>query len=452
MHSLNISFAKIEKQTSCNSAFEGTNVGGADIAWVLTSTALVMLMTPALAFFYGGLVRRKNLVSTLVQCIIIFAVVSLVWFFWGYSLVYGPSIGGVVGNLSLFGLNNVTISNVSTYAPAIPEALFFAFQLKFAAITPALIIGACAERIRFKSLLIFVVLWSTFIYCPIAHWVWNANGWLHVLGAVDFAGGIVVHIAAGLSALAAALVVGRRKGCIYWKDQLKALDQKGQGKPVPMGTEFKPTNIPYVILGAGILWFGWFGFNGGSALAADNLAVSAVVVTNLAAAAAAVSWMLMDWVLKGKPSAIGIAVGAVCGLAAITAASGYVNFFAAVIIGLAAGIISNLVANWRAGRSRIDDTLDVFACHGIGGMIGAISVGLFATTLVNPSVQGLLYGNIAQLGVQGLAVVVVSAFAFGGSYLLLRLVDVFSPLRVSAKEEEDGLDLSQHGEEAYHLD
>ena len=452
MHSLNISFAKIEKQTSCNSAFEGTNVGGADIAWVLTSTALVMLMTPALAFFYGGLVRRKNLVSTLVQCIIIFAVVSLVWFFWGYSLVYGPSIGGVIGNLSLFGLNNVTISNVSTYAPAIPEALFFAFQLKFAAITPALIIGACAERIRFKSLLIFVVVWSTFIYCPIAHWVWNANGWLHVLGAVDFAGGIVVHIAAGLSALAAALVVGRRKGCIYWKDQLKALDQKGQGKPVPMGTEFKPTNIPYVILGAGILWFGWFGFNGGSALAADNLAVSAVVVTNLAAAAAAVSWMLMDWVLKGKPSAIGIAVGAVCGLAAITAASGYVNFFAAVIIGLAAGIISNLVANWRAGRSRIDDTLDVFACHGIGGMIGAISVGLFATTLVNPSVQGLLYGNIAQLGVQGLAVVVVSAFAFGGSYLLLRLVDVFSPLRVSAKEEEDGLDLSQHGEEAYHLD
>jgi len=452
MHSLNISFAKIEKQTTCNSAFEGTNVGGADIAWVLTSTALVMLMTPALAFFYGGLVRRKNLVSTLVQCIIIFAVVSLVWFFWGYSLVYGPSIGGVIGNLSLFGLNNVTISNVSTYAPAIPEALFFAFQLKFAAITPALIIGACAERIRFKSLLIFVVVWSTFIYCPIAHWVWNANGWLHVLGAVDFAGGIVVHIAAGLSALAAALVVGRRKGCIYWKDQLKALDQKGQGKPVPMGTEFKPTNIPYVILGAGILWFGWFGFNGGSALAADNLAVSAVVVTNLAAAAAAVSWMLMDWVLKGKPSAIGIAVGAVCGLAAITAASGYVNFFAAVIIGLAAGIISNLVANWRAGRSRIDDTLDVFACHGIGGMIGAISVGLFATTLVNPSVQGLLYGNIAQLGVQGLAVVVVSAFAFGGSYLLLRLVDVFSPLRVSAKEEEDGLDLSQHGEEAYHLD
>ncbi|MGD0450454.1 MAG: ammonium transporter [Candidatus Bathyarchaeia archaeon] len=429
-------------------------MGAADIAWVLTSTALVMLMVPALAFFYGGLVRRKNLVSTLVQCIIIFAVVSLVWFFWGYSFVYGKSIGGIIGfSPNLFGLNGLTINTINTsYAPDIPEILFFAFQLKFAAITPALIIGACAERIRFKSLLIFVVLWSTLIYSPIAHWVWNANGWLHVLGAFDFAGGIVVHIAAGLSALAAALVVGRRKGCVYWKDQLKALDQKGAGKPSSSAAEFKPTNIPYVILGAGLLWFGWFGFNGGSALAADNLAASAVVCTNLAAAAAAVSWMLMDWVIKGKPSAIGIAVGSVCGLAAITAASGYVSFMAAVIIGLVAGVVSNLVANWRAGRSRIDDTLDVFACHGIGGMIGAIAVGLFATALVNPNVNGLFYGHPAQLGIQALAVVVVSAFAFVGSYLLLRLVDLFSPLRVSPKEEEDGLDLSQHGEEAYHFE
>jgi Amt family ammonium transporter len=411
-----------------------------------------MLMTPALAFFYGGLVRRKNLVSTLVQCIAIFAVVSLVWFFWGYSLVFGPSVNGVIGNLSLAGLNGITINQInSTYAPTIPEILFFAFQLKFAAITPALIIGACAERIRFKSLLIFVVLWSTLIYSPIAHWMWNVNGWLHVLGAWDFAGGIVVHIAAGLSALAAALIVGRRKGCVYWKDQMKALDRKGSSL-TPMGTEFKPTNIPYVILGAGLLWFGWFGFNGGSALGADSIAVSAVVATNLAAAAAAVSWMILDWVIKGKPSAIGISVGAVCGMAAVTAAAGYVNFTAAVIIGLAAGIISNLVANWRAGRSRIDDTLDVFACHGIGGIIGAVSVGLFATAAVNPTVQGLFYGNPAQLGIQVLAVLVVSAFAFVGSYLLLRLVDVFSPLRVSQKEEDEGLDLSQHGEEAYHLE
>jgi Amt family ammonium transporter len=375
-----------------------------------------------------------------------------VWYFWGYSLVFGPSVGGVIGNLSLAGLNGIGINTVnSAYASTIPEILFFAFQLKFAAITPALIIGACAERIRFKSLLIFVVLWSTLIYSPIAHWMWNVSGWLHVLGAWDFAGGIVVHVAAGLSALAAALIVGRRKGCVYWKDQLKALDRKEPGAP-PMGTEFKPTNIPYVILGAGILWFGWFGFNGGSALAADSIAVSAVVATNLAAAAAAVSWMVLDWVIKGKPSAIGISVGAVCGMAAVTAASGYINFTAAVIIGLAAGMISNLVANWRAGRSRIDDTLDVFACHGIGGIIGAVSVGLFATVAVNPAVQGLFYGNPAQLGIQALAVVVVSAFAFGGSYLLLRLVDVFSPLRVSPKEEDEGLDLSQHGEEAYQLE
>ncbi len=446
MYSLNI----CKTTQRVNNAFTGKPmaVNYADIAWLLMSTALVMLMTPALAFFYGGLVRRKNLVSTLVQCIIIFAVVSLVWFFWGYSLVFGPSIGGVIGNLSLFGLHGITINTTTPYAPNIPEILFFAFQLKFAAITPALIIGACAERIRFKSLLIFVILWYTLIYSPIAHWMWNSQGWLHVLGAWDFAGGIVVHIAAGLSALAAALILGRRQGCVYWKDQLKALNRQ-EAKTPPMGTEFKPTNIPYVILGAGLLWFGWFGFNGGSALAADSIAVSAVVATNLAAAASAVSWMLLDWVLKGKPSAIGISVGAVCGMATVTAAAGYIDFTSAVIIGLAAGIISNLVANWRAGRSRIDDTLDVFACHGVGGIVGALAVGLFATAAVNPAVQGLFFGNPAQLAIQALAVVVVAAFAFVGSYLLLRLVDVFSPLRVSPKEEDEGLDLSQHGEEAY---
>lgn len=424
----------------------------ADIAWVLMSTALVMLMTPALSFFYGGLVRKKNLVSTLVQCLIIFAVVSLIWFGWGYSMVFSHSFHGLIGDLSLFGLNNMNINSVnSAYAPAIPEVLFFAFQLKFAAITPALIIGACAERVRFKSLLIFVILWSTFIYTPIAHWVWNTDGWLNNLGAWDFAGGIVVHVSAGMSALAAALIVGRRKGCVYWKDQLKTLNKASAEAP-SMGTEFKPTNIPYVILGAGLLWFGWFGFNGGSALAADSIAISAVICTNLAAAAAAVSWMIIEWLIKGKPSAIGISVGAVCGMAAVTAAAGYINFQEAVIIGIAAGSISILVANWRAGRSRIDDTLDVFACHGVGGIIGAISVGLFATAAVNPAVSGLFFGNPAQLGIQALAVIVVAAFAFFGSYALLKVVDHFSPLRVSAEEEDAGLDLSQHGEEAYHLD
>jgi len=425
---------------------EELKITAGDIAWVSTATALVMLMTPALGFFYAGLVRRKNLVSTLVQCLIIFAIVSVVWTLWGYSLVFGPSVHGVIGDLSLFGLNNIGIHTVTPLAPDIPELLFFAFQLKVAAITPALIIGACAERIRFRSLLIFIVLWSTFIYSPIAHWVWNPDGWLRALGAIDFAGGIVIHSAAGLSALAAALVIGRRKGCIYWKDHLKSLDKKQDN-----GSEIKPSNIPYVILGAALLWFGWFGFNAGSALAANDLAVSTLVVTNLAAAAAAVSWMLVDWARKGKPSAIGISVGAVCGLVAITPASGYVNVITALIIGLVAGVLSNLVANWRAGRTRIDDSLDVFACHGVSGIWGSIATGLFATTMIN-NVNGLFYGNAGQLVAQVVAVLVVIPFSFFGSYLLLKLINVFSPLRVSSEEENKGLDLSQHGEQAYHLE
>ena len=418
-----------------------------DISWVTTATALVMLMTPALGFFYAGLVRKKNLVSTLIQCLVIFAVVSIVWALWGYSLVFGPSVGGVIGNLSLVGLNNLSISHVNqALAPAVPELLFFAFQLKFAAITPALIIGACAERIKFRSLLIFIVLWSTLIYAPIAHWVWNPDGWLRGLGAIDFAGGIVVHISAGLSALAAALVLGKRRGCVFWKDELKSLDKKGDG-----GGESKPSNIPYVILGAGLLWFGWFGFNGGSALAANDLAVSAIVTTNLAAAAAAVSWMVLDWLRKGKPSAVGISIGAVVGLVAITPAAGYVTVTAALIIGMSAGLISNLVASWRLARTRIDDTLDVFACHGVGGIWGSIVTGLFAAGAVN-GVNGLLYGNAGQLFSQLLAVGVVAPFAFFGSYALLKVINVFSPLRVSPEEEDTGLDISQHGEEAYNLE
>lgn len=419
-----------------------------DIAWVLTSTALVMLMTPALGFFYGGLVRKKNLVSTIVQCFAIFAVISIIWALYGYALVFGESIGGVIGfSPSLFAMNNLAIGTVNPLlAPEIPELLFFAFQLKFAAITPALIIGACAERIRFKSLLIFMILWSTLIYMPIAHWVWNPDGWLRALGAIDFAGGIVVHISAGISALAAALIVGRRKGCaIPWKQHMQALDHKDHA------TEFKPTNIPYVLLGAALLWFGWFGFNSGSALAANDLAVQALVTTNIAAAGAAVSWMIGDWVRKGKPSAVGIAVGAVVGLVAITPAAGYVSVSSALIIGLAAGIISNLVANWRAGRSRIDDSLDVFACHGVGGLWGSIAVGLFASASIN-GVNGLFFGNPEQFVAQLIAIAVVVPFSFFGSYALLKVVNKFSPLRVCAEAEDAGLDLSEHGEEAYQLD
>jgi Amt family ammonium transporter len=409
-----------------------------DIAWISTATALVMLMTPALGFFYAGLVRKKNLVSTLVQCLIIFAVVSLVWALWGYSMTFGPSIGGFIGDLSLIGLNNIGINSISPYALQIPQLLHFAFQLKFAAITPALIIGACAERIKFRSLLIFIVLWSTFIYSPIAHWTWNTDGWLYAIGAIDFAGGIVVHIAAGFSALAAALVLGRRKQC--------PTDTNGMSN----GGGNKPSNIPYVILGASLLWFGWFGFNAGSALEANALSVSALVVTNLAAAAAAVSWMLLDWMTKGKPSAVGISIGAVCGLVAITPASGYVNVTSSIIIGLAAGIFSNIIANWRLGRTKIDDTLDVFACHGISGVWGSIATGLFATTMIN-NVNGWFYGNFGQLVSQIIAVIAVAAYAFFGSYILLKLINIFSPLRVSPEEEDKGLDISQHGEEAYDL-
>lgn len=409
-----------------------------DIAWISTATALVMLMTPALGFFYAGLVRKKNLVSTLVQCLIIFAVSSLVWTFWGYSLTFGPSINGIIGDLSLLGLNGIGINTISSYSSKIPEFLFFAFQLKFAAITPALIIGAFAERIKFRSLLIFTVLWSTFIYSPVAHWVWNANGWLNFLGAVDFAGGIVIHVTAGFSALAAALVIGRRKIL------------KNQPNNSCNGSAPKACNIPYVILGASLLWFGWFGFNAGSALEASAISVSALVATNLAAAAAATSWMIVDWLTKGKPSAVGISVGAVCGLVAVTPASGFVTVTSAIIIGLAAGVVSNLVANWRLAKTRIDDSLDVFACHGISGLWGSIATGLFATTMVN-NVDGLFYGNPSLLIAQVLSVLFVAAFSFFGTLLLLKIINVFSPLRVSPEEEDTGLDITQHGEEAYDL-
>jgi Amt family ammonium transporter len=356
--------------------------------------------------------------------------VSLVWTFWGYSLAFGPSIGGYIGNLDKVLLNNVGVmAPLATQfgAPGITELLYYAFQLMFAAITPALIVGAFAERIRFRSLLIFVVLWSTLIYSPVAHWVWNPSGWIKNLGAIDFAGGTVVHITAGLAALAAAIVLGPR------------LNREK--------TEAKPSNVPFVILGAALLWFGWFGFNAGSALSANALAVSAFVVTNLSAAAATVSWMVMDTIRKGKPSATGIAIGAVCGLVAITPASGFVTPASAIIIGLVAGVLSNLVSAWRA-RTRLDDTLDVFGCHGVSGIWGSIATGLFATTAVNPGgANGLFYGNAGQLLVQTEAVLAVAAFAFIGSFALLKIVNYFSKLRVTPEEEEKGLDLSQTGEE-----
>jgi Amt family ammonium transporter len=400
-----------------------------DIAWMIVATGLVMIMTPALGFFYGGLVRKKNLVSTLVQCLAIFALVSLIWALWGYGLALGPSTFGIIGSLDYIGLNNVGLAPNPNYSNTIPELLYFAFQLKFAAITPALIIGAFAERIRFKALLIYVVLWTTFIYAPIAHWNWAVGGWLRDMGVIDFAGGLVVHTAAAVSAVAGALVLGRRNGL-----------HKENGRP---------NNIPYVILGASILWFGWFGFNAGSALAANGLAVNALVVTNLAAAAAGMSWMTVDWFRKGKPSGVGLSVGAVCGLVAITPASGYVGPMPAITIGLVAGVLCNYAATWRA-RTTLDDALDVFACHGMGGIWGTIATGLFASSVINPSgPNGLLYGNPEFVLVQIFAVLVVAAFGFSGSYILLKVISFFTPLRVSPREEDEGLDMSQHGEEAY---
>jgi ammonium transporter, Amt family len=386
-----------------------------------------MLMTPAVGFFYGGLVRRKNLISTIVQTLTIFAVVSLVWALWGYSESFAPSVNGIIGDLSKVGLNGVGFTPLGNQV--IPELEYFAFQLKFAAITPALIIGAFAERIRFKALLIFTVAWVTFIYAPIAHWVWASGGWLQSLGVEDFAGGLVVHISAGVSALAAAIVLGRRTG-------------------IAKSDEVRPNNVPFVILGAAMLWFGWFGFNGGSALAANEIAVQALVNTNLAAAAAAVTWMLVDWSRKGKPSAVGISIGAVAGLVAITPAAGYVAAGPAMFIGLGAGIVSNFVSNWRASRNIFDDSLDVFACHGAGSMWGVVATGIFASAAIS-GVNGALNGNPGFLGIEVFAIVVVAAFSFVGTYFLLKIINFITPLRVTAQEEETGLDMSQHGEEAY---
>jgi Amt family ammonium transporter len=400
-----------------------------DIAWVITATALVMIMTPALGFFYGGLVRRKNLVATIVQCLMIFSVVSLVWALWGYTMTFGPIWNGFIGNYSKLGLNGVGALPNPAYSNTIPELLYFAFQLKFAAITPALIIGAFAGRVRLKSLLIFIVLWTTFIYVPIAAWIWNPGGWLHAVGVVDFAGGLVVHTSAGVSAVAAALVIG--------------------GRSEVERRENRPNNVPYVILGTALLWFGWFGFNAGSALAADAVAVNALVVTNLAAAAAGVAWMLVDWVSRGRPSAVGMAVGSVCGLAAVTPASGYVGPAGSILIGIVAGVLCNFIANWRA-RTTLDDSLDVFACHGAGGMWGTIATGLFASRVINSAgPNGLFFGNPHQALVQLFGVAVVATFAFVGSYVLLRVINVFSPLRVRPADENTGLDIAEFGEEAY---
>ena len=402
-----------------------------DTAWILASAALVMVMTPALGFFYGGMVRKKNALSTINWSFIIVALISVQWVLWGYSLAFGPDKGHIIGNLSWFGLNGVGQEPNADYAATIPHLAFMIFQAMFAVITPALITGAFAERMKFSSFLVFILIWATVVYDPVAHWIWGVGGWLRNLGAIDFAGGTVVHIASGVAALAAAMAMGRRQG--YGKEPME------------------PHNITMVVLGAGLLWFGWFGFNAGSALGSNGLATSAFVVTNTAAGAAALTWMIMSWLFTGKTSILGIASGAVVGLVAITPASGYVTPLASIAIGIGAGVFCFLAVRMRS-RSRLDDSLDVWGCHGVGGTWGALATGLFASKAVNPAgADGLFYGNPVQLWYQFIAVAVVWAFSFSFTWIILKVIDVTMGLRVKDHEEEMGLDLSQHGEAAYRI-
>jgi Amt family ammonium transporter len=398
-----------------------------DTAWILISTALVILMTPAVGFFYGGMVRKKSILSTIMMCFAALFLISIQWVLIGYTLAFGPTKGGLIGGLNWLGLLGVGQAPNVDYAATIPALCFMMFQAAFAIITPSLIVGAFVERIKFASFLIFTGLWATLVYDPVAHWVWGVGGWLRVMGALDFAGGTVVHVTAGFSALAIALVIGKRIG--YGKDNME------------------PSNIPLVVLGAVLLWFGWFGFNGGSALAANGLAVSAVVVTNTAAAAAALMWMLLSW-LHRRPSVLGVATGAVVGLVAITPASGFVGPLSAIAIGGIASVISYYMIVLRM-HFRIDESLDAFACHGMGGAWGAIATGIFANKAINPAgANGLLFGNPGLVGTQLLAVAVTAAFAFTVTYVLATLIDLLVGLRVTENEELVGLDISQHAETA----
>lgn len=400
-----------------------------DTAWMLAATALVLVMiVPGLALFYGGLVRSKNVLSTVMHSFIVLCLVSVIWVLFGYSLAFGPDRGGVIGSLDWAGLSGVGAQPYPLYGATIPHGAFMLFQMMLAALTPALITGAFAERIRFGAVLLFTVLWSIFIYAPLAHWIWG-GGWLGKMGSLDFAGGAVVHISAGASALACALVVGRRRG---WR------------------TDYMPPhNLPFVLLGTGLLWFGWFGFNGGSARGANGVAMGALIATQVAAAASALAWMVVEWMHRGKPTVLGVASGAVAGLAAVTGAAGYIGPIGAMSIGMMAGILCYFAIVWK-GRIGYDDALDVVGIHGIGGIIGVLATGLMASKGLNPAAaDGLFFGNPAQIGVQGVMVFAVALYAFVGTYVILKLVDGSVGLRIAPEQEATGLDLSQHNERAY---
>jgi ammonium transporter, Amt family len=404
------------------------SINAGDTAWVLVCCSLVLLMTPALALFYGGMVRRKNVLSTLTLSYTFMALIGVQWMLYGYSLAFGEDIQGIIGGLNFLGFSGVGALPNPDYAKTIPHGLFAAFQMMFAVITPALITGAFVERVKFKSFLLFSLLWATLVYDPLCHWVWGQGGWLKALGVLDFAGGTVVHIAAGFSALAFALVIGPRKGF---------------GRS-PM----EPNNIPFTVLGAGLLWVGWFGFNAGSALAANGVAVNALLTTNTSAATAGLVWMMLSW-LDGRPSPLGIATGMVVGLAAVTPACGYVTPLSAMLIGAVAAPLSYYAMRFR-DRKKLDESLDVWACHGIASTWGMIATGLFATTAVNADgANGLFFGNPGQIGIQLLAIAVTIAFSFGMTYVLARLLRASIGLRVTVIEEEVGLDISSHGERSY---
>lgn len=406
-------------------------INAADTAWVLTSAALVMLMTPGLALFYGGMVRGKNVLSTIMHSFFILALISVEWVLIGYTLAFGPDVGGlgIIGSLEWAGLNGVGQEPSSDYATTVPHLAFVAFQMMFAVITPALISGAFAERKRFKAFVVFSLLWSILVYSPVAHWVWSANGWILNLGALDFAGGTVIHITSGVSALVCALVLGKRIG--YGSSPMQ------------------PHNATLTVLGTALLWFGWFGFNAGSALGANGLAANAFVTTNVAAAMAALTWVTASWMRHKQPSVMGAACGAVAGLVGITPAAGFVTPMASIIIGFLAGLGCFFAVEYIM-RGRVDDSLDVFGVHGVGGIIGALATGVFATTSVNPAgADGLLYGNPALLGIQAIAVVVAAGYAAIVSFVILKVIDATIGLRVSSDEEEKGLDVTQHGEAAY---
>lgn len=399
-----------------------------DIAWIVVAAALVFLMTPGLAFFYGGMVHRKNVISTMMKSVVAAGVVSVLWIFVGYSLCFGEDIGGFIGNpfTHLF-YKDVASGAPWGGAPTIPKTLFSVFQLMFAIITPGLVVGAVAERIRFTSYILFIALFSLLVYAPLAHWSWHPDGFLFKMGALDFAGGTVVHISAGCAALAGALVLKRRKAHIEHR-------------------EIPPANIPYVLIGTGLLWFGWFGFNAGSALGANALAVSAFATTNTAAAAAGLGWMFFDVVRGKKPSVVGFCIGAVVGLVAITPAAGFVAIPQSIFIGLVAALISNIAVYYKQ-KSTLDDTLDVFPCHGIGGMVGMLLTGVFATTAVNSAgADGWFYGNGAFFVTQLKAMLISAGYSFAVSFLIFKFINFILPLRVSAEEEELGLDATQHNE------